>query len=160
VAAVLALTATVGLRWLYGEHTLAGYGNEAGGAVKVGTTVYSLGMVGPASDEPKELNLRSVKPRIAQNSADAIVRVLTCVVNGNVAVTLGPTARSCSSTTPFAPGTQTLGNSIGNTYIIVSITPRRPAGTVRIEGLDVSFQDGIRHGRQHTGLAIVISSVR
>jgi hypothetical protein len=58
--------------------------------------------------------------------------------------------------TPFHSGSFTVG--AGNTTgVLMTITPQR-AGTTHIEGSDVSYWHGLRHGRQHVGVDVVINT--
>jgi hypothetical protein len=48
---------------------------------------------------------------------------------------------------PFAPGPHRFSTGVGGTAFVVAITAH-PPGTVRIDGIRVSYDQGIRHGRQ------------
>ncbi|MDQ2853154.1 MAG: hypothetical protein M3Y49_20910 [Actinomycetota bacterium] len=60
------------------------------------------------------------------------------------------------TTTAFSPGTKhTIGP--GHPYFIVAITPTQ-AGKVHIQGTDLTYWQGIRHGSQHAGIDITVTT--
>ena len=159
VIAVVALVVVLTARWLYRAKALADGGNEIGGPVRVGVTVFAPLMAVPAGNRSVNLDLQSVRPRVVVNTAHADIAVLTCVVSGATPDLLGDSTPSCSSKKYFKPGPQTVGYGPRATTIVLAITPRRAGGAVRINGVNVVYRDGFRHGKQHTGFDIAIEAV-
>jgi len=108
------------------------------------------------SVNPRQLSIdiTSVKPVVIENNADADVAVLRCVLRHPGAGPVGErqvaTDAICASLTPFRSGRVTLGFEAGNDDIVVEVTPHK-AGVVRINGVDVRYRSGLRHGSQHAG---------
>jgi hypothetical protein len=92
VIAVVALVVVLTARWLYRAKALAGGGNEIGGPVRVGVTVFAPLMAVPAGNRSVNLDLQSVRPRVVVNTAHADIAVPTCVVSR--------AAPTCSATAP------------------------------------------------------------
>lgn len=99
-------------------------------------------------------------PRITENSADATVAVIVCSGPNSSAITGGgatyDVSSYCPRLTPFHSGSFTVGDRT-TTGLLMTITPHR-AGTTHIEGSDVSYWHGLRHGRQQVGYDVVINT--
>jgi hypothetical protein len=103
-------------------------------------------MVIPEGKNPVTLDVRSVTPRYALNTADARVRVLICRRNDSVSACGADDLWLCASTRGFTPGSLTIDHdNAGTTSIVLAITTRR-FGAVTIAGVHVTYRDGIRRG--------------
>jgi hypothetical protein len=58
--------------------------------------------------------------------------------------------------TPFHPGSYTV-RARTTTGVLMVITPHR-AGTTHVDGSDVSYWHGVRHGGQHVGFGVVLNT--
>ncbi len=102
----------------------------------------------------RRLEIRRITPRITVNTAQATVRVLTCVVaNPHLGLGLQADTQPCRAVAEFTAGTLDLG--FPATEIVYQVTATR-TGEVRIEGADVSYRDGVRTGVQHAGSGTVL----
>ena len=104
----------------------------------------------PDTGQTLTLTVTSIRPIVMQNTANATVRVLRCVL---AATGHGPVAEppaNCATLRPFTSGRVKLGFGKGDDDIVITVTPRR-AGTVRIAGAELHYSSGIRHGVQHIG---------
>ena len=134
--------------------------------VPVGQTVYFGPPVAPIGgpEATVQIDLRSVTPKIVENTADATVAVLFCTgprAGGLVAGgTVDEAASSCNQLSAFHPHQLRLGPDGSGTIttgIVVAVTPHRP-GVVHIRGAQVSYWQGIRHGSQHVGMDVTIAT--
>lgn len=155
---VFALLSALGFYWLTSADALASGGNLAGGPGTVGHTLYSQPLVSPAGSDRVSVRLTSATPRTVENTADADIRVLLCVVNGQVPEFPGSATPPCTSTAPFTAGSRVLGSQAGLSTLILAITPRRP-GIIRIDGLTVHYRDGIRRGTAHCGINLELRAI-
>ena len=148
LAALAAVLAGAAL-WVFTPSAVQDAGSSVGLPLAVGETVYAGLLV--HSDDP--INVRSVTPRVSRNDAGATVTVMTCTVTGADgvgAVPAGEIARLCAPLEEFVPAVLALPTRHS---LVVAITPTRP-GMLRIDGVDISYRDGLRIGRQHTGVTI------
>jgi hypothetical protein len=155
IAAATAVVAVAaeGTYWLLTPDTIGGYGNETGGTVRVGTTLYIGQMVKATSGRATEVTLDAVKPRVITNTADADVRVLVCTIGTGLIGATDRTSPYCSTARPFHGGHLELGYSPGEEDILLAITPHQ-AGIVRVDGVHVRYRDGLRLGSAHTGIQV------
>ena len=156
--------------WRSSLHELVDYpGYGVGGPFPIGKAAYfgqnvtaAEVLSHPHAPEKLAIHISAVRPVIRANSADAQVTVLLCKLKGYSsqldAVFADDATATCSSLTPFRSGTVTVGFTPGYDDIVISVTPRQ-AGTVRIAGLEVRYSSGLRHGTQHVGTQIKITSV-
>jgi DNA-binding transcriptional regulator of glucitol operon len=137
-------------RWQHGAHVFDDGGNGTGGRMKVGHTVYSLALYSVTRDNAT-VDLRSITPRVAVNTAHAAIQVLECQRNGNI-VTFGavPRVDYCNHLKSFAPGNHQFSANGDKTAIILAITARQ-TGRIVINGVDVRYHSGVRQGHQNTG---------
>lgn len=160
--AVLAAIAVVGVRWVYGPQSLRAYGGMSESAEgKPGRTVL-FGAMGSQSangvDRWLRVDLRSVRPIVSVNTAGADVRVLLCTIGTDGGIGISSSAHPyCSAIKAFQPGRVTLGWLHGRTDLLVAVTPRH-VGTVRVDGLRVTYRDGVRRGDQHTGFSVTVTT--
>jgi hypothetical protein len=91
------------------------------------------------------------------NSAHATVRVMECTLaDPHMGLGMGRLSedkRICASLHPFRAGRVDLG--FPATEIAYIVTPTVP-GRVRVEGVDVTYVDGVRSGMQHAGSGFVL----
>jgi hypothetical protein len=154
-----AVAALAGVIYVFYDHALAGYSGSASANGAVARTTYHGLPLRSAGAAVTTLNLRSVTPRVTLNTAQATVRVLVCTGPQTAAGPLDYGATSeqapvdCATLAPLHSGILRLGQTSGyqTSGVVVAVTPRR-AGTVRIEGADVHYRQGIRFGHQHVGV--------
>lgn len=160
--AVLAVALVISLHWWFRPHALRDYRTDLreSATARLGQTVY-FGQQGGGQEsalhKTLHIDLRSVRPHIALNTSNAEVKILLCAIGGDpigVSTDAGP---SCASVTNFRSGDVVLGWDRGKTDVIIAITPHR-AGQVRVDGLDETYQDGVRRGHQHTGFEVTVNS--
>ncbi|MDQ2748917.1 MAG: hypothetical protein ABI775_03290 [Pseudonocardiales bacterium] len=159
----VALVGSLGGVWLLGAHELAGAGDRLTAPGAVGQTFYTGIPLFPARGGPgstTRIDLKSVTPKIAENSADATVEIMACSGPKSFDITGGGDATDlssyCPGLTPFRSGSFIVG-ARSTTGVVMAITPRR-AGTTHIEGSYVSYWHRLRHGRQHVGYDVVINT--
>jgi hypothetical protein len=159
--AVAALAIGLWWRWLYSAHALhSGGGGELGFPRPVGATFYSQAMVFPDGDQTVTLDVRSVTPRVVQDTADATIKVLVCHRNDSISHLGSDDLSFCSWTKPFEPGMLTIGaDDPGTNSIILAITTAH-LGRVVIDGVHVTYRQGLRHGSQDTGDQITVRAVQ
>lgn len=147
--------------WRSSLHLLANYPvNGVGYPLAAGKTFYVDGNAVAARVFSHEdfsdlsVDINSVRPVVKENTADADIGVLRCVLRrdggGPFGYNQAQTRRTCGTITPFHSGPVTLGFRKGDDDIVIAVTPRH-AGTVRISGVEVQYSSGLRHGTQHTG---------
>ncbi len=138
-------------RWQHGAHVFDDGGNGTGGPIKVGHTAYSLALYSVTRDNAT-VDLRSITPRVAVNTAHATIQVLECQRNANiVAIGATPSVDYCNHLKAFAPGNHQFSANGDKTAIVLAITARR-GGRIVINGIDVRYHSGVRQGDQNTGL--------
>jgi hypothetical protein len=162
LGAVLVLLLAFGVYgsvWLTHDRAFSGFGNAIEAPIQLGHTTYAgLGM-GPRTASPREvtIGLRSIRPRVELNTADATIELLVCSASQEttrLGVAMDDVSELCSSLAPWHRGSFTFGPFDSDTkYLVLAVTPQR-VGEVRIEGADVSFHHGIRRGHQHVGLSM------
>ena len=167
VAALIAVAAivvpiVVAIPYVFFDHALAGYTGSGSAVGAVGQTSYYGVPVRPAGNTATSttLNLRSVTPRIAVNTAHATVTVLVCTgfADRVGAFVYGGTtqdaAHDCTRLADFHSGTMRIGTSTDTqitTGVVLAVTPHG-SGLVRIEGANVTYRQGIRYGDQRVGM--------
>lgn len=170
VASVLLLTLSAGaigwfLVWRSSDKKLFPGGDLLGVTVPVGRTVYvGLGIFAAHTPQVVPLDIESVTPRTARNTAAASITVLRCRQSsdetGEAGLGVGGTAYNprhvCTSLTPFRPGIVAIGSSRDG--LVAAITARRP-GVLRVQGWQVKYQDGWRTGNQVAGIYDRVVSV-
>jgi hypothetical protein len=137
-------------------HSLDPYAgiNQSWRSIRVGWTAVVGADIQPRGHASghQTLDLHQVVPQVTLNTAHATVRVVECrVADPDLGVGTESVAdlhRGCATIRPFAPGPVDLG--FPATEIVYEITARTP-GRVRIEGAEVSYDDGGRAGHQHAG---------
>ena len=168
VVGVIAVASLVLAGWyVVSAHALASTsGVLVRTTVPVGQTIYFGPPVAPIGgpEATVQIDLRSVTPKIVENTADATVAVLFCtgpraggLVSGGI---VDQAASWCNQLSAFHPHQLRLGpdgSGAITTGIVVAVTPHR-AGVVHIGGAQVSYWQGIRHGSQHVGMDVTIST--
>ena len=100
------------------------------------------------------------RPNVVENSSAAHLSLLYCVhrtkdlgMGSGMADTLH---RVCQSVEPLGSGTR-----VFNDYrdVILAVTPTR-VGTVRVEGVTIDFQEGLRRGSQSIGVTVVADTTK
>lgn len=159
--ALTAVAVGLWLRWLYSAHAFGSAGGyELASRRPVGAVFYSPDMTYPDAKQPVTVDIRSVSPRIVENTAGATVEVLICHRNDAISHLGSADLSFCAWTQPFSPGALTLGgDDPGTNSIILAITTRQ-LGTVVIDGVHVTFRQGLRHGREDTGGRIVVRAIQ
>jgi hypothetical protein len=124
----------------------------------VGRTMYEASYIEPAVVREHEvLDVASVQPVIPINTAAATVVVEECIrIPGAAGVGAVYSTRGlCASAQQFHPGSIDVAEHVNQ--LIYAITPTRP-GTVRITGSEVTYRAGSRHGTQHAGIEITVTT--
>lgn len=159
VVAVVVAAAAYGGVWLFGPRALQGAGAAAVSAsVAPGHPVF-VGDVASPVHEGTTLDLRSIAPVVVRNTSRAVIRMVVCHLRGATGIgTAGPaTVRaSCDSLQPFRPGDYRLAFRNGD-EILMRVTPRR-SGVVRVAKFAVTYRQGMRYGRQYTGVSATVHS--
>ena len=127
-------------------------GNQTGITAEVGQMA-SASAVLPTGHA---VRLRSVEPVVAPGSAAAAIHVQVCNARGNVlGAGRGLITRHCTSLSPI-DGQLMLDDE--SPYVLVTIVPLEP-GTVLVEGFDVTYDDGWRHGTERTGQSVEVTTI-
>lgn len=95
----------------------------------------------------RRLQVVEVRPRVAVDTARAVIAVQVCRPAGDSGCT--PTDLPTRGAVRLAPGAARL---------VLTVTPRQ-AGEVRIDGFDVTYVDAGRRGTEHAGLALRLTAV-
>jgi len=165
-AVVVAAVAVAGLVWswrtppeLWPAPTYRGSDR-----LPVGHTMYldtAISVRDESGNGPQSYRLRidSLVPRITENSAQATVALLVCTRNGG---TLGVGAQvdgldaSCTSVLPFT-GRQQIDLGFMTAQILLAVTATVP-GTLRVDGVDVTYADGGRAVTQTSGAELTLTA--
>jgi hypothetical protein len=152
VVAVVAVGATMFVRWLYGASAIESGFNTGTLHVTVGQPYYTPPTLFSASDHgTTTVDVRSIEPRVINNSANASIKVLTCKRNGTIAEMGGPDLNAYAWCHPFTPGKMTIGQgNAGQMTVVLAVTAHR-LGSLEITGTHVSYRQGIRHGSVNAG---------
>lgn len=153
--------AGLGYFWLGHARVLQSAGDEWGGPVQPGHTLYADTGISPSSGHAVTIGINEIHLRTTLNTADATIELLTCTIPPG-STRIGSVSEDdfgvfCPAATAWRSGTVTIGWNPGDAYIVVAITPQRD-GQVIIDGADVSFRSGIRHGTQHVGGTIDVTT--
>jgi hypothetical protein len=156
IAGVLALAgaAVVGCRWYYGLHSLHTVGGrvEASVSMAVGQSHVIDELLGARGSADGAVNLRKVSVRLADNTAGATAQVELCMASGPGAASPTPGNATCAAPAPFVAGHVYLDAE----RIVVRVRASRPGGVV-VAGVDVSYQQGVRHATQHVGPSVTVA---
>jgi len=159
VLAVVVAAAAYGGVWLFGPRALQGAGGALVSAQATpGRPVY-IGDVASPVREGTTLDLRSITPVVVRNTSHARIRMVVCHLHGAIGIGTGSAASvraSCDSLQPFRAGDYELAHSRGD-EILMQVTPRR-AGVLRVARFAVAYRQGMRYGRQYTGVAVTVRS--
>ena len=103
------------------------------------------------------LHLNSVRPIIAENSANADIQVLLCrpINDFGGAWLAADMPRFCSSMENFRPVSGTFYPK-GTWLLVAKITPHQP-GVVQIAQFNVTFREGLRTGKQRVGTEFTLT---
>jgi hypothetical protein len=142
-AIALVTAGVVGVHWFYGLHRLVPSGTTSSVAVTVGQP-YVIDELVAASGGSSVVNLRSVSVRLGTNTAGATAVVEACT--GTSSVT------SCDAGLPFRAGLFDL-----TATRIVVVVRGGHAGTVRVDGVQISYRDGVRAASQHVGPTVTLA---
>lgn len=163
-AAVLIAAVGAGY-WVTHPKAVVPYGPGGTASVLVGHTLSRDSGLSAARDPGAEtpervtLTIDRIVPVVTENSARADVTVELCrrrpatdFVGSPVDVSL---FAACTSTDPVGGATATLW--FDQARVVVLVTPHQP-GHVHIEGYDITYRDGVRHGTQRGGDELVVSA--
>jgi hypothetical protein len=173
---VVAIVGAVGLVGLVGSAlwwtnhptALSPTGGITSEAVVGKTQAYDAGIIprhdenAPNGGESATITITKIVPVITQDDAHAVVQVALCdglrvsAIGG-----VGPAyvKRTCTHVQPITPGMTFDYNYLHSQQIFVWITARRP-GTVSIDGFEVTYSEGLRHGTQFAGNSFVVTAHR
>lgn len=101
------------------------------------------------------VNVVDARPHVIENSSAAQLSLLYCVhrtkdlgMGSGFADTLH---QVCRSVEPLGTGTRTFSD---DTDVVLAVSPTRN-GTVRVEGVTIDYQDGLRRGSQTVGVTVM-----
>ena len=157
VVAVLAVAIAVGALawWVTHPNVFEPVGSSVTGSVPVGDSAIITMFAHPRSGE---VRLVSAEPIVAENSAEAAVRVLLCgnptdlPVNTTIGSDRGRAEEVCSSTSS-PQGARLERVSSRAPYLVIEVTPRAP-GTVTVNGLRIEYRTGLQRGQQDSGITV------
>lgn len=131
-----------------------GYGFRTDRAV--GRTMYFGIVTTSIRDERRDLELRSVRPVVRANTAEAEMTVYLCEIDPDaqssaVMAQRVPPTKVCGTFEPVTDGTRLLtGKGSPHQQLVLEVrTTQR--GVVKIKGAEVSYRDGVRRGTELTG---------
>jgi hypothetical protein len=140
--------------WATHPNRFASVGNRIGTAeAKVGVAY----LYGVSADPRADVDVRSVRPRVTENSAQAGMRVLWCDHAELLGSALGPAEAYCESVEPVTDGTLRPFKRGVNPQLIVELRPTRP-GRVLIDGFGIAYRSGFRWGWQNAGIVIDVTA--
>ena len=142
-AIALVWASVVGLHWFYGLHQLVRTNTPSSAAVSVGEP-YLIDELVAASGASSEVDLRSISVHLEANTAGATALVEVCA--GTSSVT------SCDSALPFRAGLFDL-----TAIRIVVVVRGAHAGSVRVDGVQISYREGVRAANQHVGPTVTLA---
>jgi len=132
---------------------------DRGGAIQSGTVsgntprfISVEAFSGGSSTVPlHSLHLNSVKPIMAENTANASIQMLLCRPIGDFAgdASTADMSSFCSSLETFRPVAGSFFPN-GTWLLVAEITPHQP-GVVHIAQFNVTFREGLRTGKQRVG---------
>jgi hypothetical protein len=164
-AGALVVAAVAGVAWhIHANNTKASIlntypgGGRATSPDPVGRTIYEASYIEPVVVTGHEvLDVASIQPVVPINTAAATVVVEACIrIPDAAGVGAAYSTRGlCASTQQFRPGSLDVAENVDQ--LIYAITPTRP-GTVRIAGSEVTYHAGSRHGTQHAGIEITVTT--
>ena len=140
----LASAVVIGLHWFYGMHQLVPADHSLAVTVPVGDQ-YVVDQLVANNGDSSLVDVRSVRARLGVNTAGATVQVRTCT--GTAQVT------TCQDPDAVSPGTIDLTAE----RIVVIVHPSH-AGTVKVDGVEISYRSGVRSATQHVGPTVTITA--
>lgn len=138
-----------------GGFGVGGKGFPAGG------TWYFGAVITPERDERRTLELKSATPVVRSDTADAELEVFLCEVDPAAEVAgVGAQRREptniCRVFEPVSEGMRFLtGGGEPRHELILRVRTTQP-GVVRVEGIEISYRDGLRRGTQVTGADVTV----
>ena len=112
-------------------------------------------------DERRTLELKSATPVVRSDTADAELEVFLCEVDPDAEVAgVGAQRREptniCRVFEPVSDGMRFLtGGGEPRHELILRVRTTQP-GVVRVEGIEISYRDGLRRGTQVTGADVTV----
>ena len=130
---------------------------QQGSTMALPVAVGETGLAGLFVGAGREVTLRDVRPVLTTNTADATVRVVLCQpVADLIGSGRGTVESACSRVLPLE-GAALSGERAGRPYLLVAITPKR-AGTVVVDGVEISYRDGVRRGTETAGVTVKVDA--
>jgi len=160
LAAVALVLVAAGGGWWWLTHPdrlVPAGGAESSVPITLGHRLYE-GMF--AQPESGTVHVDRVVPHVVTNTARADFRVLLChssIGHNTIGSVLDRTGRLCQH--PRDPRGADLPTLASNTYLVLEVTPHRP-GTVRVEGLRVTYHAGWRRGTEDSGTNLTVRVTR
>ena len=150
--------------WVTHPNAVGAYGNEQGMRLEVGETVLvDAGIYSRhVEDDPRHgmpITVHSAVARISENTADADIELVLCRHSGDGTDIIGSimaedVSSYCLEELPIGGAHESFPSTA---QLLFRITPRQP-GTVQIEGIDLTYRDGIRRGTVHTGTKMITTT--
>jgi hypothetical protein len=150
----------LGLRWMHSPDAVSPGSGGVSATGPVGNTVVmgdGLWTAGPPYQfyELRTVDIESIVPRVVENDAAADIAVYRCTGSGPSAL---PVSLGCRGAELVGPGRMALGPQPPDLIVAVITTHR--AGTVRIDGYDVTYRDGLQSGTQQGGGLITVTATQ
>lgn len=139
-------------------------GNEIGVTLAVGegmlldAGIYSQQVLDDPNDTVS-ITVVAASPNVVENTAEADVELVLCQHSGDGQDILGTAAASDidAACTALLPVEGTTFASPTEAQLLVRITPHQ-AGTVRVEGIDLSYREGIRRASVRSGTVLIATA--
>lgn len=160
--AVVVLAGLVSVGWLWRHPGIfpaqGGYGIDMERAS--GTTLIGLGPIDLDGVSPRTITLHAVEASVVDDSGDAAVRFLKCHPRSTEQSSLGTgnlrQAAELCDLTEVTDGTRLVLADEGQDFLLLQVRLAR-AGTLEVEGYEVTYSSGWRTGTQLTGPDIKVT---
>ena len=126
---------------------------------RIGTDRAAVGsplLFGVAADPRSDVDLRTVRARVTENTAGARVRVLLCRDDELIGSAIGPAETTCRGVRPASGATLHPFKKEIDPKLVIEVVPRRP-GRVVIDGVRIAYRSGLRWGWQSTGIVVDVT---
>ena len=148
--------------WITHPGVVGEYEGGQGLELSVGDTlVADSGVYTVSGDDLDDLimiTVGSAVPRVSENSADADIELVLCrLLDSDSRIGSIPAEELTSYCAEEIPVTGAYESLPLTAQLLLRITPRQ-AGTVLIEGIDLTYRQGIRRATVHAGLETVVTA--
>ena len=166
---LVTLVIAAGLAWAWHWRThpsvFASDGNQATAPLPAGEELVALGVTFPDPGEGEAVSIRSVAPRVVQNSAGATFEFFVCTQDSEtwdqtaLGLVYGASrfAEFCPDPRPVEPGTDLDTGATEPQQLVMVVTVTKP-GVVATHGVDLTYSHGWQRGTQSTGVHLRVKS--